>query len=177
MPNQTPNYNLVKPLTSENYDVNVFNGNADIIDSTLKDQSNETAKKIDNSKIVNNLITTEAGFVLDARQAKALKDYIDGLVRELYSLNVATAINSGDDLNDYNTFGNYFCASGSIAGTLTNCPANSGFTLKVERTTGITDGTHLRQMIILNSPNPTTYLRNKVTGTFGNWQKVTVGNV
>lgn len=44
MPNQTPNYNLVKPLQTENYDVDVFNGNADIIDSEFK--------KIEDSKKV-----------------------------------------------------------------------------------------------------------------------------
>lgn len=32
----TPNYNLEQPLGTDNYDVGVFNSNADIIDETLK---------------------------------------------------------------------------------------------------------------------------------------------
>ena len=35
MPNQTPNINLTKPLQTENYDVDVFNGNSDIIDTQI----------------------------------------------------------------------------------------------------------------------------------------------
>lgn len=36
--------------------------------------------KMNTSDIVNNLTTTASGKVLDARQGKALKDYVDGLV-------------------------------------------------------------------------------------------------
>lgn len=42
-------------------------------------QSNLNAK-VNTSDIVNNLTTTASGKVLDARQGKALKDYVDGLV-------------------------------------------------------------------------------------------------
>lgn len=35
MPAYTENYNLTKPHEDENYDVNVFNSNADIIDGEL----------------------------------------------------------------------------------------------------------------------------------------------
>jgi hypothetical protein len=38
MPTNTPNYNLVKPLVTENYDIaKVTNENADIIDDALHD--------------------------------------------------------------------------------------------------------------------------------------------
>lgn len=36
--------------------------------------------KVNTSDIANNLTTTASGKVLDARQGKALKDYVDGLV-------------------------------------------------------------------------------------------------
>ena len=39
--------------------------------------------KINTSDIANNLTTTASGKVLDARQGKALKDYIDGLVGDI----------------------------------------------------------------------------------------------
>lgn len=36
MPNNTTNYSLVKPLLSENYNIDIANGNMDIIDSEIK---------------------------------------------------------------------------------------------------------------------------------------------
>lgn len=39
--------------------------------------------KVNTSDIVNNLTTTTSGKVLDARQGKALKDYVDGLVGDI----------------------------------------------------------------------------------------------
>lgn len=48
----------------------------DVIDTHLSDLTN---KKVDKTSIVNTATTTEAGFVLDARVAKYLKDYIDSL--------------------------------------------------------------------------------------------------
>ena len=39
--------------------------------------------KVNTSDIANNLTTTTAGKVLDARQGKALKDYVDGLVGDI----------------------------------------------------------------------------------------------
>ena len=36
MSNKTTNYNLVKPLDNEYYDIGVPNGNADIMDTELK---------------------------------------------------------------------------------------------------------------------------------------------
>ena len=41
---------------------------------------------IDTSVVNNNLTTTTQGYVLDARQGKALKDYVDGLVGDVESL-------------------------------------------------------------------------------------------
>lgn len=39
MATYTSNYNLEKPLVTERYDVGVFNGNADIIDTTMHDNA------------------------------------------------------------------------------------------------------------------------------------------
>ena len=39
--------------------------------------------KVNTSDIANNLTTTASGKVLDARQGKALKDYVDGLVGDI----------------------------------------------------------------------------------------------
>lgn len=48
MPNQTPNYNLTKPLTTENYNIDVFNNNADIIDTALKNIDSQMNEKANN---------------------------------------------------------------------------------------------------------------------------------
>lgn len=48
MPTQTPNYNLTKPLKTENYNIDVFNNNADIIDSVLKNIDSQMNEKANN---------------------------------------------------------------------------------------------------------------------------------
>ena len=65
MPTNTTKFNLVKPLKSEKYNVDVFNGNADIIDSQLAENENR----------IDNIITTPvptgeviAQEIIDARQ-------------------------------------------------------------------------------------------------------------
>ncbi|SHH76176.1 Phage tail fibre repeat-containing protein [Caloranaerobacter azorensis DSM 13643] len=47
MPNYTKNYNLEKPLPNENYNVEVFNNNADIIDAELKKLNDRNDRKVD----------------------------------------------------------------------------------------------------------------------------------
>ena len=59
-------------------DTNHTHNISDVIDL----QSNLNAK-VNTSDIVNNLTTTASGKVLDARQGKALKDYVDGLVGDI----------------------------------------------------------------------------------------------
>lgn len=49
MPNKTTNYNLTKPLGTENYNVEDQNGNMDIIDGQLKANADAAAAKIPNS--------------------------------------------------------------------------------------------------------------------------------
>lgn len=41
MPNYTDNLKLEKPLQSENYNIDIFNANADKIDASVKDLSNK----------------------------------------------------------------------------------------------------------------------------------------
>lgn len=50
MPNYTPNYNLKKPLGTENYNVEDQNGNMDIIDTTLKNHETLITNAETNSK-------------------------------------------------------------------------------------------------------------------------------
>ncbi|MDD4390328.1 MAG: hypothetical protein PHW03_05940 [Eubacteriales bacterium] len=93
MPNQTTNYNLIKPLASENYDVGVQNSNMDAIDAALgtltavatqtenglmsaedKVKLDGTAAGANKTEIVDNLTSTDASKALSAKQGKALSD-------------------------------------------------------------------------------------------------------
>lgn len=59
MPNTTTNYNLTKPLETERYDVQVFNNNADIIDTQMKNNADgitNVNSRLDN---LNNWTTVE----------------------------------------------------------------------------------------------------------------------
>lgn len=46
MPNKTVNYGLIKPLATEYYDVNIQNGNMDVIDREIKNINDISNKKI-----------------------------------------------------------------------------------------------------------------------------------
>lgn len=45
------------------------------------------AKKLDTSKVINNLLTTKAGYALDARQGKVLQDQVSEINSNLSELN------------------------------------------------------------------------------------------
>lgn len=142
----------------------------------------ELLKYVAKSQIVNNLLATETGNVLDAVQGKALADMIGNTADlpggaadivsaivtqnnnfdKYYSLSDAIQIPSGADLNNYTDFGNYVSSAASISSTLQNCPAlNGGFVLHVERVTGATDGTFLKQRIIYNEAKSLEFWRVK----------------
>ena len=142
----------------------------------------ELLKYVAKSQIVNNLLATETGNVLDAVQGKALVDMIGNTADlpggaadivsaivtqnsnfdKYYSLSDAIQIPSGADLNNYTDFGNYVSSAASISSTLQNCPAlNGGFVLHVERVTGATDGTFLKQRIIYNEAKSLEFWRVK----------------
>ena len=67
MSTRTPNINLEKPSSDENYSIAVFNGNSDTIDT-------EMALRVKTADIVNNLTTTVTNKPLSAAQGKALND-------------------------------------------------------------------------------------------------------
>ena len=57
---------------------------------------NSLANKLNTSSVVNNLLTTAAGYALDARQGKALDDKITALNGKLgYTTNVTTVTLNG----------------------------------------------------------------------------------
>lgn len=128
MPNQTPNYNLTKPLGAENYDIEVQNGNMDKIDNALKGLQDSKAPlasptftgtpKIGANNIAttnqipaavtiaNNLTETAPGKALDATQGKELKELISTKLTKFVGTTTGTgsaltATISGATLSDF----------------------------------------------------------------------------
>ena len=79
MSSETTYYNLVKPAQSDNYDVDDFNGNADIIDDALHSISENVEKKVDSPKQLSDAAFEEAD-QLAFRDVSA-----DGLKRTTFS--------------------------------------------------------------------------------------------
>lgn len=115
--------------------------------------------------------STATNKVPSSAYLKTVKDTINSNFDKYYSLSAAIQIPSGADLNNYTDFGNYVSLAASISSTLQNCPAlNGGFVLHVERVTGATDGTFLKQRIVYNEAKSLEYWRVK-TGeeSWGTW--------
>lgn len=94
-------------------------------------------------RLVNNAVTTEEGFALDARMGKTLQDQI---TEQNNNINGNTYLLKGGkplsdiDLNDIKERGNYYCPSNNFAVTILNTPIpNTSFTLKVYSATGAAD--------------------------------------
>ena len=116
----------------------------------------ELLKYVAKSQIVNNLLATETGNVLDAVQGKALADMIGNTadlpggaadivsaivtqnsnLDQVYGLGIA--IPAGEDLNNYTTPGSYYSVNTANTATLSNLPdgVTSGFRLEVKANTG-----------------------------------------
>lgn len=78
-----------------------------------------------------------------------------------------TAIPSNADLNTYTTPGHYSANSGSVAGSLTHCPATQNFTLLVIKRTDY----YLSQIIIAS--NQYLYHRYSTSGGWSSWLRFT----
>lgn len=102
--------------------------------------------------------------------------YFDGAVYHLNSdgsapiiakrnYDLGTAIESGDDLNDYNTPGPFYCRTAAIAATLSNSPASdAAFRMDVIRTVA---EDRLLQVAYLNKSTPTINVRTKTSSGWG----------
>lgn len=75
MSNQTSNYNLIKPLVGEDYDVNVFNSNMDIIDKVLKENTNKTFKEL-TGKDLEQFLTIDPTYSSNVTSHTIKKPYI-----------------------------------------------------------------------------------------------------
>ena len=75
MPNYTDNLNLEKPLQSENYNVDIFNSNADKIDNAIQ----EIKGKVDGLELKAEKVT-----IVDSGNYFA-SDNVEGALKELAS--------------------------------------------------------------------------------------------
>ena len=81
--------------------------------------------------VINNLNSTSITDALSANMGKVLNDKVSSVPK---LLKPATAINTGDDLNDYMELGEYYCDTSVKTASLSNCPLTQyGFKLTVEK--------------------------------------------
>ena len=105
MPNYTSNLNLEKPLQSENYNVDVFNTNADKIDQAIQEVKGKVdglelkAEKVtlaDNSNLFNAsnvedaLLENRNSIISNADLINSLSQEVNG--QRLRGINIANAI-------------------------------------------------------------------------------------
>ena len=120
--------------------------------------------------IANTFTETVAGRALDATKGKALSDLISTLTANDVGaptlLANRTAIPSSDDLNTYQTAGNFYCLSASIAATLSNTPwTSSAFDMEVSIPYS---GVVIQK--ITTRITQVTYVRSYATKTAATWE-------
>lgn len=87
----------------------------------------------------------------------------------VYSLCPGVQIQENANLNDYVTPGSYACKNGTIAGTLSNCPVSSSFSLFVCKTAG-TDSTYSdRLQYILRYTGQCYRRKGSTNGDWDDW--------
>lgn len=131
-------------------------------------------KLIAKSQIVNNLLATEPGNVLDATQGKALKDDIT----ELYS-----------DLDDRDPAADLFVIAdvGSTARRIVKCnkdtlntPYKAGLTAGIDTGTAIISMGSVNYGVIFYLPDggisTAPFVCKKTNSTWGDWEKLIIGN-
>lgn len=112
MAKHTTNYNLVKPDENENYDIEVFNDNADIIDTELKNVNEALAGKADTDAVVTS-VAGKTGAVTLAKADVGLNN-VDNTADTAKP--ISTAMQTALDAKVNNT------------SVLTDVPANAVFT-------------------------------------------------
>lgn len=103
-----------------------------------------TTQEFGLSKISSATDVTEqdSGLVLSAVQNNptvdgSIRNELEKIKQNTYSLKTGTFLKSGDDLNTYRTPGNYYCNDISIVNSLLNCPVKGVlFSMKVEWSAG-----------------------------------------
>ena len=101
-----------------------------------------------------------------------LREDVNKLNTDLYER--GTAIQTGDDLNDYTTPGSYYSGSAGTSATLINTPYTSAnFKLYVLRSAAAGESDYCLQFIVTTSNGTNKiFFRNKHSGTWDNWERL-----
>ena len=159
----------------EQYTASSLGGSYRSIKTALDAIKTTVDGKVNTSDVVNNVVTTAAGKVLDARQGKTLNDSISTLNTNSATAqaNVPDAIPSGSDLNSYTSGGTYRVASDSIASNISNMPrAASGRLIVIPQT-----AVYITQIYIPSTSVSFIYTRCKNSTGWVGWQPVVLGGV
>lgn len=179
MSSRTPNINLEKPSSDENYSISVFNGNSDTIDT-------EMALRVKTADIINNLTSTATNKPLSAAQGKKLQDEkvaISSIVNNLTSTatNAPLSAAQGKALSD--TIANFRNPSTGFVKTITqdlntlkeagmyyaqncqNTPEGNGYIVVIPVSTSYVSHEFINYA-------GTRYQRVCNNGTWGAWQKL-----
>lgn len=109
-------------------------------------------------------------------QYQSLKTKLETIVKKIIS---PKTISENEDLNDYKEVGMYYCPSGSVATTLSNCPVIHSFSLFIEKPSGYVDATK-QTISSWDGHNHSTFTRiiQYYEGEFkdSGWQRVQYGN-
>lgn len=163
MPNYTPNINLEKPLQTENYNIDVHNGNSDKLDTIIKSLQDlivTLQNKTTPTEILNTLKTVDGlGSGLDA-------DLLDGKSSSEFlqlTLNSRSILLTNPNLNNYTTNGEYYCG-----GTPLNTPGNSQGYLKVESFSS----SFCKQFFTEYTNAQNSFVRLCINGTWTEWYNI-----
>ena len=117
------------------------------------------------SQIINNLLATQAGNVLDATQGKALKDEIDQLNSDLNSRTAVSDLNTAVDVSPHAPL-----IVQCDANTL-NPPYKAGLTSSASGTAYITGGSDSNYLTMFYVPasDPNMFIRSRSSGKWYDW--------
>ena len=114
-------------------------------------------------------VTSKSDFDAEASRAKTVeqenKDAIDTLNNDVFHLSTSNLIhlNSGADLNDYKSPGNYVCTSNTVANTIQNKPSGFGasaFRMTVINIISSDYSTQILHSYLSNDIGMRTYIKN-----------------
>ena len=140
----------------------------------VDDATNNVTQKVDYKTLAREIIEQYNLSTL-AGSAQSVKSALDGLDGNKLDLKAGTAITNGTDVNTLQTPGTYFCASASIAASLSNIPTQAtsvGWRLDVARNGYNTDNYLTQTITGVSSGVSFEYVRGMSTkGTWGEWLK------
>lgn len=148
----------------------------------FSDMAALVATKFNAANVVNNLTTTASGYALDARQGKALNDYMQMHYDSSYELVLSsgTTVVLLDIINTLRTQSKVmpFCIQKAGGGSVSDLPSNIAATAEFQ---ALVFGSTTRWTVILvqlHPANTAVFLRNGFNNAwYSDWRQINVGSV